>query len=119
MSDIASYRVAETATQDKKLTKQDLNRIFWNIQSMSFSYNYEKLQTIGFAHCMIPVLERLYADADKATRIKAMKRHLEFYNSQVNTLPVSGIAYSNLPGCQSAAVSGRPLRFRAILLALF
>jgi PTS system mannose-specific IID component len=27
---------------------------------------------------MIPVLERLYADADKATRIKAMKRHLEF-----------------------------------------
>ena len=79
MSDIASYRVAETATQDKKLTKQDLNRIFWNIQSMSFSYNYEKLQTIGFAHCMIPVLERLYADADKATRIKAMKRHLEFY----------------------------------------
>jgi PTS system mannose-specific IID component len=34
---------------------------------------------------MIPVLERLYADADKATRIKAMKRHLEFYNSQVNT----------------------------------
>ena len=37
MSDIASYRVAETATQDKKLTKQDLNRIFWNIQSMSFS----------------------------------------------------------------------------------
>lgn len=56
MSDIASYRVAETATQDKKLTKQDLNRIFWNIQSMSFSYNYEKLQTIGFAHCMIRCL---------------------------------------------------------------
>ncbi|XXD08403.1 PTS system mannose/fructose/sorbose family transporter subunit IID [Klebsiella sp. R445] len=85
MSDIASYRVVETSTQNKKLTKQDLNRIFWNIQSMSFSYNYEKLQTIGFAHCMIPVLERLYADADQATRIKAMKRHLEFYNSQVNT----------------------------------
>lgn len=85
MSDIASYRVVDTSTQDKKLTKQDLNRIFWNIQSMSFSFNYEKLQTIGFAHCMIPVLERLYADADQATRIKAMKRHLEFYNSQVNT----------------------------------
>ncbi|WP_434663793.1 PTS system mannose/fructose/sorbose family transporter subunit IID [Klebsiella sp. MISC125] len=85
MSDIASYRVVDTSTSDKKLTKQDLNRIFWNIQSMSFSYNYEKLQTIGFAHCMIPVLERLYADADQATRIKAMKRHLEFYNSQVNT----------------------------------
>ncbi|WP_058912950.1 PTS system mannose/fructose/sorbose family transporter subunit IID [Entomohabitans teleogrylli] len=85
MSDIASYNVADHSAQDKKLTKKDLNRIFWNIQSMSFSYNYEKLQTIGFAHCMIPVLERLYENADQATRIKAMKRHLEFYNSQVNT----------------------------------
>lgn len=52
---------------------------------MSFSYNYEKLQTIGFAHCMIPVLDKLYADADKETRVRAMKRHLEFYNSQINT----------------------------------
>ena len=85
MSEIGTYRVVNNSTQDKKLTKQDLNRIFWNIQSISFSYNYEKLQTIGFAHCMIPVLERLYKDADKETRIKAMKRHLEFYNSQVNT----------------------------------
>ncbi len=85
MSDTLSYRVNEPVMQDKKLTRRDLNRIFWNLQSMSFSYNYEKLQTIGFAHCMIPVLDRLYEGADKATRISAMKRHLEFYNSQVNT----------------------------------
>lgn len=84
MSDI-SYRMDEPAAQARKLTKQDLNRIFWNLQTMSFSYNYEKLQTIGFAHCMIPVLDRLYENADKATRITAMKRHLEFYNSQINT----------------------------------
>lgn len=84
MSDI-SYRMDEPATQARKLTKQDLHRIFWNLQTMSFSYNYEKLQTIGFAHCMIPVLDRLYENADKATRITAMKRHLEFYNSQINT----------------------------------
>lgn len=84
MSDI-SDRMDEPAAQARKLTKQDLNRIFWNLQTMSFSYNYEKLQTIGFAHCMIPVLDRLYENADKATRITAMKRHLEFYNSQINT----------------------------------
>lgn len=70
---------------EKKLTKQDLNKIFWNIQTMSFPFNYEKLQTIGFANCMRPVLKRLYGDADKETRVRAMKRHLEFYNSQVNT----------------------------------
>ena len=85
MNEKISYHDVSPTTQDKKLTKADLNRIFWNIQTMSFSYNYEKLQTIGFAHCMIPVLDKLYADADKETRVRAMKRHLEFYNSQINT----------------------------------
>ncbi|MBC3379458.1 PTS system mannose/fructose/sorbose family transporter subunit IID [Serratia fonticola] len=85
MNETISYHGVSQTTQDKKLTKADLNRIFWNIQTMSFSYNYEKLQTIGFAHCMIPVLDKLYADADKETRVRAMKRHLEFYNSQINT----------------------------------
>ncbi|HGM5490267.1 TPA: PTS system mannose/fructose/sorbose family transporter subunit IID [Serratia fonticola] len=85
MNQTISYNGVSPTTQDKKLTKADLNRIFWNIQTMSFSYNYEKLQTIGFAHCMIPVLDKLYADADKETRVRAMKRHLEFYNSQINT----------------------------------
>jgi PTS system mannose-specific IID component len=85
MNATISYNGVSPTTQDKKLTKADLNRIFWNIQTMSFSYNYEKLQTIGFAHCMIPVLDKLYAEADKETRVRAMKRHLEFYNSQINT----------------------------------
>lgn len=69
---------------EKKITKKDLNSVFWRIQTIPFSFNYEKLQTIGFAHCMIPILERLYKDADKETRIRAMKRHFEFFNTQVN-----------------------------------
>lgn len=69
---------------EKKITKKDLNRIFWNLQTMSFSYNYEKMQMIGFAHCMTPVLDRLYHDADKETRVRAMNRHLEFFNCQIN-----------------------------------
>ncbi|HHG8774331.1 TPA: PTS system mannose/fructose/sorbose family transporter subunit IID [Raoultella planticola] len=75
----------EQASVERKLNKKDLNRIFWNLQTMSFSYNYEKLQTIGFAHCMIPVLDKLYEQADKETRIRAMQRHFEFFNSQINT----------------------------------
>ena len=69
---------------EKKITKKDLNSVFWRIQTIPFSFNYEKLQTIGFAHCMIPILDRLYKDADKETRIRAMKRHFEFFNTQVN-----------------------------------
>lgn len=69
---------------ENKITKKDLNRMFWNLQTMSFSYNYEKQQMIGFAHCMTPVLDRLYKDADKETRVRAMERHLEFFNTQIN-----------------------------------
>ncbi|MBI0028655.1 PTS system mannose/fructose/sorbose family transporter subunit IID [Gilliamella sp. B14448G11] len=69
---------------EKKITKKDLNSVFWRIQTIPFSFNYEKLQTIGFAHCMIPILDRLYKDADEETRIRAMKRHFEFFNTQVN-----------------------------------
>ncbi len=67
-----------------KITKQDLNKVFWNLQTMSFSYNYEKQQMIGFSYCMMPILKRLYQDADKETRVKAMQRHLEFFNTQIN-----------------------------------
>lgn len=71
-------------SNEHKITKKDLNRIFWNLQTMSFSYNYEKQQMIGVSHCMIPVLDRLYKDADKETRVRAMQRHLEFFNTQIN-----------------------------------
>lgn len=69
---------------EHKITKKDLNSVFWRIQTIPFSFNYEKLQTIGFAHCMIPILDRLYKDADPETRVRAMKRHFEFFNTQVN-----------------------------------
>lgn len=71
-------------SNEHKITKKDLNRVFWNLQTMNLSSNYEKMQMIGFAHCIAPVLEKLYHDADQETRIQAMKRHLEFFNTQVN-----------------------------------
>jgi PTS system mannose-specific IID component len=70
---------------ERKITQRDLNAVFWNHQTMSFPFNYEKLQTIGFCHSMLPILKRLYGDADQETRAKAIKRHLQFYNSQQNT----------------------------------
>ena len=44
------------------------------------SYNYERLQGLGFAHAMQPAIEHLYADA--AGRAAALKRHLVFFNSE-------------------------------------
>jgi mannose PTS system EIID component len=44
------------------------------------TYNYERLQGLGFAHAMVPVIRALYtAPQDVAA---ALKRHLVFFNSE-------------------------------------
>jgi PTS system mannose-specific IID component len=44
------------------------------------SYNYERLQGLGFAHAMEPVIEHLYRST--VDRTAALKRHLVFFNSE-------------------------------------
>jgi PTS system mannose-specific IID component len=44
------------------------------------SYNYERLQGLGFAHALKPVIEHLYPTA--SGRAAALKRHLVFFNSE-------------------------------------
>jgi PTS system mannose-specific IID component len=44
------------------------------------SYNYERLQGLGFAHTLKPVIEHLYKSVEE--RAAALKRHLTFFNSE-------------------------------------
>ena len=44
------------------------------------SYNYERLQGLGFAHAMKPAIDHLYETA--AARAAALRRHLVFFNSE-------------------------------------
>jgi PTS system mannose-specific IID component len=44
------------------------------------SYNYERMQGLGFAHAMRPVIEYLYPD--RPERAAALQRHLVFFNSE-------------------------------------
>jgi PTS system mannose-specific IID component len=44
------------------------------------SYNYERLQGLGFAHAMRPVIERLYRTV--GDRAAALRRHVVFFNSE-------------------------------------
>jgi PTS system mannose-specific IID component len=43
-------------------------------------YNYERLQGLGFAHAMKPVIEHLYASV--ADRAAALRRHLVLFNTE-------------------------------------
>lgn len=67
-----------------KITKKDLNRVFWRMQLLNVTNNFQSMQAIGFLSSFTPVLERLYGDKSDELKTKAMKRHLEFFNSHVN-----------------------------------
>ncbi len=70
--------------ENNKITKSDLNRVFFNLQFLNLTNNYESMQAIGFLTSIAPVLKRLYKDKPKEQRVEAIKRHLKFFNSHVN-----------------------------------
>jgi len=61
---------------------------YYLISEMGISY--ERLQAMGFATSIIPVLRKLYPEKEDFKQ--ALKRHLVFYNSQaVYSSPITGI----------------------------
>jgi PTS system mannose-specific IID component len=58
--------------------------------TLQWSWNYERMQALGYLYSMLPVIDAVYKD--KAKRIEAMKRHLVFYNTnpQVGSPPIFG-----------------------------
>ena len=73
---------------EKKLTKSDFFWAFIRSNFLQGSWNMERMQALGFAFGMVPILKRLYTGEELK---QAMKRHLEFYNTQpFVTAPIIG-----------------------------
>lgn len=67
-----------------QLTDKDLLGSWLRWLSFASGFvNYERMQGVGFAHAMSPVIVELYPN--KEDRIKALQRHLVFYNTNVTT----------------------------------
>ncbi|HET8664732.1 MAG TPA: PTS system mannose/fructose/sorbose family transporter subunit IID [Nocardioides sp.] len=67
------------------LTKRDLNKSFWRMFfSFQISWNYERMQALGFAWAMQPVLRKIYPDKEEYA--EGLQRHLSFFN----TSPIIG-----------------------------
>lgn len=69
-------------TEIKKVTKSDLNAVVRRSNLFQGSWNFERMQGLGFAYSMVPVIKRLYPDPNSPERKAAIKRHLEFFNTQ-------------------------------------
>ena len=79
--------------EEKKLTKKDLNGIFWRSMPMEASFNYERMMSMGFAYTMTGIINKLYDK--KEDRKNAIKRHLEFFNCTSATSPfIAGVLVS-------------------------
>jgi PTS system mannose-specific IID component len=69
----------EDQTKRLKVTKGDLKSVWLRNMLTQASWNYERMQNLGYFYAMVPVLNRLYKS--KEDRIAAGRRHMEFYNT--------------------------------------
>lgn len=62
-----------------ELTRNDRLSVAWRSQFLQGSWNYERMQNVGWAYALIPAIKKLYKT--KEDRTAALKRHLEFFNT--------------------------------------
>lgn len=81
----ATVETAAEAAEPTAIPKRVLNRAFWRYYwSFQISWNYERMQALGFCWAIIPVLRHLNRDDTRFA--EAMQRHLSFFN----TSPIVG-----------------------------
>lgn len=68
-----------TSKSNHTLTKKDLNKVCLRSLSMEWSWNYERQANLPYCYAMLPIIKKLYDSEEE--RAKAMKRHLEFFNT--------------------------------------
>ena len=66
-------------TEILQLTKSDRQKVWWRSTFLQGSWNYERMQNLGWAYSLIPAIKRLYTK--KEDQAAALERHLEFFNT--------------------------------------
>jgi len=66
-------------TEKLQLSKSDRQKVWWRSQFLQGSWNYERMQNLGWAYSLIPAIKKLYTK--KEDQAAALERHLEFFNT--------------------------------------
>ncbi|EME3594564.1 PTS system mannose/fructose/sorbose family transporter subunit IID [Enterococcus faecium] len=78
--------------EKSKMTKQDLTKAFFRSQLLMATSNFERMQALGAYYSIVPTLKKIYGDKPKEERVAAIKRHLEFFNTNPYVYgPILGI----------------------------
>ncbi|CAM3609729.1 MULTISPECIES: PTS mannose transporter subunit IID [Rahnella] len=97
-------------TAVKKLTASDIRGVFMRSNLFQGSWNFERMQALGFCYCMVPAIRRLYPE-NNDDRKAAIKRHLEFFNTHPYVAaPVLGVTLA----MEEQRANGAPIDDAAI-----
>lgn len=92
------------------LTRQDVFQAWlrWLFFSHS-TYNWERMQGMGFAHSMTPIIAKLYKSKEDISA--ALKRHLVFFNTQPD---IGGVIHGVVIAMEEEKASGADISDDAI-----
>lgn len=73
-----------------QLNKKDRLAVAWRSTFIQGSWNYERMQNLGWAYSLIPAIKKLYTN--KEDQAAALKRHLKFFNTHPYVAaPIMGV----------------------------
>ena len=77
-------------TEKLQLSKSDRKKVWWRSQFLQGSWNYERMQNLGWAYSLIPAIKKLYTT--KEDQAAALELHLEFFNTHPYVAaPIMGV----------------------------
>lgn len=73
-------QVTSQNTHPEKLSKKDLLKAWIRCFDSEACYNYERMQALGNANIMLPIVDKLYNT--KEEKVQAGRKYLEFFNTE-------------------------------------
>lgn len=77
---------------ENNITQKDFNGVFWRSFTLLGSFNYERMEALGYLYAIAPILKKIYKDDEDALK-ESMLRHMAAFNMTVAPSPfVMGIS---------------------------
>lgn len=111
---LGETKVETAAAEERKnpglLSRNDIFKAWvrWLFFSHS-TYNWERMQGMGFAHAMTPIIKKLYTTKEDITA--ALKRHLIFFNTQPD---IGGVVHGIVIAMEEERAAGADITDDAI-----
>lgn len=81
----------EIISTENNITKKDFRKTFWRSFTLLNSFNYERMEGLGYLFSIMPELKKIYKDDPEGLK-KAYHRHMEAFNMTIAPAPfVMGI----------------------------